>query len=228
MGAAATSMNPIAPKRLNAKEIPAAADGLAAGQIIDVPYTLWLATLACSLMAVMALTADASIYLLDIAVSLNGKPMLFGTDSYVRVGELAFFFGIGAVVAHLLRLRLEAIRRASILVPLPYRITVSPTGGDTFSKFECSCNLTLALDHEKPLGELKLKGDILKTYLENAFMVAVSDPVIRFSKAKIEQTLKSSAYHVLGEGLSGVIVSELRQRRVPVPRPAPAAKSEAA
>ena len=54
-------------------------------------------------------------------------------------------------------------------------------------------------------------------------MVAVADPVIRFSKAKIEQTLKSSAYHVLGDGLSGVIVSELRQRRVPAPRPAPPA-----
>ncbi|EDP61427.1 hypothetical protein BAL199_20235 [alpha proteobacterium BAL199] len=215
-----TAVDPIAPKPLNAKGFSArAVEGATAGQVIDVPYTLWLATLACALMAILSLTAVTVIYGLDAAFSLSGRPTLFGPDSYLRVLELAALFGAGATVAHFLRLRLEAIRRASILVPLPYRITVSPPGGDTFSKFECSCKVTLALDHDRPLAELKLKGDILRTYLENAFVVAVTDPVIRFSRLKIEQTLKSSAYHVLGDGVSGVIISELRQRRVPAARP---------
>ena len=189
------------------------------GQIIDFAYTLWLATVACALMSTIALIVVIALYLTDTVLGLGGDAALFGPDTYVLVGELAALFGAGAVIAHFLRLRMEAIRRASIMVPLPYRIVVHPANGDTVSKFECSCQVTLALDHERPLTELKLKADILKTYLENAFVVAVSDPVIRFSKLKIEQTLRMAALHVLGEGVSAVVISEVRQRRVPNTKP---------
>jgi len=193
------------------------------GQFIDLAYTLWLATVACALMSTISLTVVIALYLIDTTLGLGGEVPLFGPDTYLRVFELAALFGAGAVVAHFLRLRLEAIRRASIMVPLPYRIVVNPVNGDTVSKFECSCQVTLALDHERPLAELKLKSDILKTFLENAFVVAVSDPVIRFSKQKMEQTLRIAALHVLGEGVSAVIISEVRQRRVPIPKPVVAA-----
>lgn len=209
--------------RSSKKEAPGAASELAPGQVIDVPYALWLATLAGALMATIALAVVVAIYLLDTAMSLSGSAPAFGPDTYFRVFELVALFGAVAVVTHFLRLRLEAIRRASIMVPLPNRVVASPPGGDTFSKFECSCQVTLALDHERPLAELKLKSDMLQTYLENAFAVAVTDPVIRYSKLKMEQTLKIAALHVLGEGVSGVIISEIRQRRVPNrPTPKPA------
>lgn len=201
----------------------AAAAVMTPGQVIDVPYALWLATLAGALMATVALTAVVAIYLLDTTFTLTGGAPIFGPDTYFRVFELIALFGAVAVVTHFLRLRLEAIRRASILVPLPRRVIACPPGGDTFSKFECSCQVTLALDHERPLVELKQKGDILQSFLENAFTVAVTDPVIRFSKLKIEQTLRIAALHVLGDGVSGVIISEVRQRRVPsrhAPQPA--------
>lgn len=193
----------------------AAAEAMSPGQVIDVPYALWLATLAGALMATIALTVVVAIYLLDTTLSLSGNAPIFGPDTYFRVFELVALFAAVAVVTHFLRLRLEAIRRASILVPLPRRVVACPPGGDTFSKFECSCQVTLALDHERPLAELKLKSDILQSFLENAFTVAVTDPVIRFSKLKMEQTLKIAAIHVLGSGVSGVIISEIRQRRVP-------------
>jgi len=209
--------------RSSKQEGPAAAAVLTPGQIIDVPYALWLATLAGALMATIALTVVVGIYLLDTAMSLSGSVPAFGPETYFRVFELVALFGAVAVVTHFLRLRLEAIRRASIMVPLPSRVVASPPGGDTFSKFECSCQVTLALDHERPLAELKLKSDMLQTYLENAFAVAITDPVIRYSKLKMEQTLKIAALHVLGEGVSGVIISEVRQRRVPNrPMPQPA------
>lgn len=201
----------------------AAAEVMSPGQVIDVPYALWLATLAGALMATIALTVVVAIYLLDTTLSLSGNAPIFGPDTYFRVFELVALFAAVAVVTHFLRLRLEAIRRASILVPLPRRVIACPPGSDTFSKFECSCQVTLALDHERPLAELKLKSDILQSFLENAFTVAVTDPVIRFSKLKMEQTLKIAAVHVLGAGVSGVIISEIRQRRVPnrpVPLPA--------
>lgn len=192
--------------------------GLVVRQVVDVPYSLWLATMACALMATIALTVVGAIYVLDATLALTDQTPAFGFATYVRVLELAVLFAAAAVVAHLMRLRLESIRRASILVPLPYRIVTSPPAGDTISKFECSCNVTLALDHERPLAQLKQKPDVLQSYLENAFAVAVTDPVVRYSKAKMEQTLRIAAHHVLGDGVSGVIMSEVRQRRVPVQR----------
>lgn len=193
---------------------------LTAGQVIDVPYSLWLATVACALMATITMTVAGAIYLLDVVLSINAQAPLFGSGTYVKVLELGVLFGAGAVVTHLVRLRLEAIRRASILVPLPYRIVTSPPGGDAISRFECSCQVTLALDHERPLLQLKRNPDMLQSYLENAFAVAVTDPVIRYSKAKMEHTLKIAAHYVLGDGVSAVIMSEVRQRRVPIQRPA--------
>lgn len=199
------------------------ADTVAAGQVVDVPYALWLATLAAALMATIALVVVVAIYLLDTTLSFTGSAPIFGPDTYFRVFELVALFAAVAVATHFLRLRLEAIRRAAILVPLPNRVVTSPPSPDTFSRFECSCMVTLALDDERPLAELKLKSEMLQTFLENAFAVAVSDPVIRFSKLKMEQTLKIAAVHVLGPGVSGVIISEVRQRRVSSrqsPRPA--------
>lgn len=200
----------------------AMASTLAVGQVIDVPYLLWLATVACALMATIAATVVGAIYVLDTVLLFNGEPVLFGNWTYIRVLELGVLFGSGAVVAHLLRLRLESIRRASILVPLPYAIVTCPPGGDTFSRFECSCKVTLALDHDRPLAKLKTHPDMLKSYLENAFAVAVTDPVIRYSKVKMEQTLKIAAHYVLGDGVSGVIMTDIRQRRVAVQRTQPA------
>ncbi|GHD50564.1 hypothetical protein GCM10017083_23930 [Thalassobaculum fulvum] len=199
-----------------------------AEQVIDVPYSLWLATLACALMATIALAVVVGIYLLDAALVLTEQVPVFGPTTYFRVFELGALFAVGAIVAHLLRLRLEALRRASILVPLPYSIVTTPPGGDTFSTFECSCKVTLALDHERPLVHLKERPEALRSFLENAFAVAVTDPVIRYSKAKMEQTLKIAAHHVLGEGVSGVILSEVRQRRVPARRAAPSANTDLA
>ncbi len=213
-GMATTSMEP-APSDSGAGHGNPSGGRVTGGQIIDLAYTLWLATVACALMSTISLSIVIALYLVDTTLGLGGDAPLFGPDTYLRVFELAALFGAGAVVAHFLRLRLEAIRRASIMVALPYRIVVNPPNGDTVSKFECSCQVTLALDHERPLAELKLKSDVLKTFLENAFVVAVSDPVIRFSKQKMEQMLRMAALHVLGEGVSAVIISEVRQRRVP-------------
>ncbi len=205
----------------------AEAAALTISQMVDIPYLLWLATVACALMATIATTVVGAIYVLDTVLLFNGQAPVFGYSTYIRVLELGVLFGAGAAVAHFLRLRLEAIRRASILVPLPYVIVTCPPGGDTFSRFECSCKVTLALDTDRPLVNLKLHPDMLKSYLENAFAVAVTDPVIRYSKAKMEQTLKMAAHHVLGDGVSGVIMSEIRQRRVPTQRAAPAVSFDA-
>lgn len=210
-----------------AKQPRAESEGQTIGQIVDVPYVLWLVTLACALMATIALAVTTSIYLLDATLSLSGGASIFGSQTYTRVLELAALFGVVGVVAHLLRLRLEALRRASILVPLPQRIVTTPPSGDMFSTFECSCKVTLALDNERPLIRLKQNPELLQSYLENAFAVAVTDPVIRYSKAKMEQTMRIAALHVLGEGVSGVLLSEVRQRRVPTQRPAKAVNLDA-
>lgn len=186
------------------------------GQLIDVNYALWLATVATALMAIACLVANGAVYLIDVLAFFKGSGMGFGNSLHVRLFELTALFSVGSLAAHLLRLRMDAMRKAAYMVPLPSRIVANPPGGDAMSKFECSCVVTLAIDRPEPLQVLKLRLDMLNSALSNAFVVAVTDPVIRYSKVKMEQTLKVAALHVLGDGVSGVVISDIKQRRVPI------------
>src|SRR3546814_4386197 len=123
-------MKPVRPTIRSAKgEAPATAPVVSPGHAVDVPYTLWLATVAGALMATVALAIVVAIYLLDATLSLTGGAPAFSSDMYFRLFELAALFAAVAVVTHFLRLRLEAIRQASILVPLPNRVVVCPPTG---------------------------------------------------------------------------------------------------
>ena len=186
------------------------------GQLIDVNYTLWLATMASALMAIACLIANGAVYLIDVLAFFKGSGAGLGGSLHFRLFELTALFSVGALAAHFLRIRMDAMRKAAYMVPLPTRIVANPPGGDAMSKFECSCQVTLAIDRPEPLEVLKLRLDILNSALSNAFVVAITDPVIRFSKAKMEQTLKVAALHVLGQGVSGVVISDIKQRRVPI------------
>jgi hypothetical protein len=186
------------------------------GQLVDINYALWLATVATSLMAIACLIANGAIYLIDVLAFLKGSGAGFGNALHFRLFELTALFSVAALAAHFLRLRMDAMSKAAYMVPLPTRIVANPPGGDAMSKFECSCKVTLAIDKPEPLEVLKLKLDVLNSALSNAFVVAVTDPVIRFSKVKMEQTLKVAAHHVLGDGVSGVVISDIKQRRVPL------------
>ena len=187
---------------------------------VDVPYALWLACVATSLMSAISVTLTLVLYLLDNALSFSGQGTLFGQDNYFRILELSAIFAAIAIVTHFLRLRLEAMRKATVVVPLPFRLTVQPSG-DLVSRFEVSCKVAIALDHDGPAAALIAKQGVLKEVLENAFLVAVTDPVIRFSKQKMEQTLKVAAVHVLGDGVAFMEITDMRHRRVPAERPKP-------
>lgn len=213
--------------RLPAPSVPRpSVKAAASGQVVDLDYTLWLATTATSLMGALCLTLALVLYLIDSAISLSGGASIFTFDNYRSMLELSAIFALLAVGAHMLRLRLEAMRRATIVIPLPFRIVIEPPIADTKSRFECSCKVSLALDHDGPVGALTSKPDVLKRALETAFIVAVTDPVIRFSKQKMEQTLKTAASSVLGPGVSYIEMSEVRQRRLPAHPPAPVVVSD--
>jgi hypothetical protein len=190
-------------------------------EVVDGAYTLWLATTATALMGGLSLTLALVIYLIDNALMFSGGSPIFTPDNYRGMLELSAIFAAAAVGAHFLRLRLEALKNAVIVIPLPFRIVVEPPLGDTRSRFECSCKVALGFDDERPIAPLTQKPDVLKKALENAFIVAVSDPVIRYSKQKMEKTLKVAAMSVLGEGVSHVEMTDVRQRRLP-PQQAPA------
>lgn len=193
------------------------------GQIIDMDYMLWLATMAMVMLALICLLANGTLYMMDVIFSMSGRGASApGSDLHTRLFELTALFSVGAGIAHFLRLRMVSMRSAAYHVPLPFRIVANPPGGDAMSKFECSCKVTLALDTQDAVAGIKLKTDMLSKTLDNAFVVEVTDPVIRFSKAKMEQTLKVGAHHVLGDGVSGVIISDIKQRRVPTAPPEPA------
>ncbi|SDF56647.1 hypothetical protein SAMN05660686_01692 [Thalassobaculum litoreum DSM 18839] len=188
------------------------------GQIVDVPYTLWLVTVATALMAALSLILTLTIYMLDNVLSLSGGAPIFTPGDYRSVLELSVIFALLSIAAHFLRLRLEASRNAAVIIPLPFRIAIEPPMGDLTSRFEASCNVAIAFDREEPIRVLTSQPDVLKRALENAFIIAVTDPVIRFSKQKMEQTLKMAAVGVLGQGVAFLDMSEVRQRRLP-PRP---------
>src|SRR3546814_14679086 len=71
-------------------EAPATAPVVSPGHAVDVPYTLWLATVAGALMATVALAIVVALYLLDATLSLTGGAPAFGSDLYraeeARVG----------------------------------------------------------------------------------------------------------------------------------------------
>ncbi len=188
------------------------------GQIVDVPYTLWLVTVATALMAALSLILVLTIYMLDNALTLSGGAPIFAPGDYRNVLELSVIFALLSIAAHFLRLRLEASRRAAVIIPLPFRIAIEPPMGDLTSRFEASCNVAIAFDREEPIRVLTSQPDVLKRALENAFIIAVTDPVIRFSKQKMEQTLKMAAVSVLGQGIAFLDMTDVRQRRLP-PRP---------
>lgn len=204
--------------RIPAPSAPKPAPRAGRGEIVDVPYTLWLVTMATALMGALSLVLALVIYLIDNALALSGGAPIFIPGDYRSVLELSVIFALLAVAAHFMRIRLEAARRAAIVIPLPFRIAVEPPIGDLRSRFEASCNVSIALDSDGPIKALTSKPDVLKRALENAFIVAVTDPVIRFSKQKMEQTLKVAAVSVLGEGVAYIDMSDVRQRRLP-PRP---------
>lgn len=197
------------------------------GSMVDVPYTLWLATVATALMSVICLGLNLGGYLLDAVFSFQGAAPLMTHDTHIKMFELTAIFAVIAIVAHLLRLRLEAMRTAAILVPLPFRTIALPPASDLKSRFECSCRITLALDNEQPLVALQSRRETLKLALNNAFVVAITDPDIRFSRAKMEQTLKVAVHHVLGDGVAGVQIAEIRQRRLPATPIPPVGPAEA-
>jgi|GEM_PF-745082 len=208
--------------RVPAPSAPKAAPRAASGEVVDVTYTLWLATMATALMGALSLTLALVVYLIDNALAFSGGAPIFTSQNYRSMLELSVIFALLAIGAHFLRVRLEVMRKAAIIIPLPFRIAVEPPIGDLRSRFEASCSVSLALDDEKPIPALTSKPDVLKTALEKAFVVAVSDPVIRFSKQKMEQTLKVAAVSVLGQGVSYIEMNDVRQRRLP-PRPPEAA-----
>jgi hypothetical protein len=204
--------------RVPAPRMPKPAAAPTMGQIVDVPYTLWLVTLATALMAALSLILTLTIYMLDNVLTLSGGAPIFVPGDYRNVLELSVIFSLLSIAAHFLRLRLEASRRAAVIIPLPFRIAIEPPMGDLTSRFEASCNVSIAFDKEDPIRVLTSQPDVLKRALENAFVIAVSDPVIRFSKQKMEQTMKTAAVSVLGPGVAFLEMSNVRQRRLP-PRP---------
>ena len=204
--------------RVPAPRLPKPIEAPALGQVVDLPYTLWLLTVATALMAALSLILTLTIYMLDNALTLSGGAAIFVPGDYRSVLELSVIFALLSIAAHFLRMRLEAVRRAAIVIPLPFRIAIEPPMGDLTSRFEASCNVAIAFDREEPIRVLSSQPDVLKRALENAFIIAVTDPVIRFSKQKMEQTLKSAAVSVLGQGVAFLEMSEVRQRRLP-PRP---------
>src|SRR3546814_17086230 len=86
-------MKPVRPTIRSAKgEAPATAPVVSPGHAVDVPYTLWLATVAGALMATVALEHVVAIYLLDATLALTGGAPAVGSGMYFWLLGLAAMF----------------------------------------------------------------------------------------------------------------------------------------
>ncbi|MDA0340506.1 MAG: hypothetical protein O3B74_02795 [Proteobacteria bacterium] len=179
-------------------------------------YIFWAVTVVSTLLAVLCFAANLWIYTFNGIGEVYGWPVLYPemnqTNWLVATG---LFTGIGCV-AQVLRLRAEAQNRAIITVHVPERIYARTTGVDpVLDKFQCRASVEIDVYTAVLAQTISRNYSSVIDLLESGLAIAISDPVTRFSKAKIEETLKLS----LGQefdllDVAGVTLLNLRQERV--------------
>jgi hypothetical protein len=119
-----------------------------------------------------------------------------------------------SVLAHVLRLRMVAIANAAQALPFPDEIVAAPNTGDpSVDKFECVGRVYIHV-YENEIADLILANrPRVKQALSSALVIAISDPVVRYSKDKIEHTLRMGLGGLLPlKSVANVTLSELRHR----------------
>ena len=107
-----------------------------------------------------------------------------------------------------------AVANSTQAIPFPDEIVASPNTGDpTVDKFECLGRVQIYVYDTEVADLILANRPRIKEALSSALSLAVSDPVVRYSKEKIEHTLRMGLGELLPlKSISGVSLSELRHR----------------
>lgn len=187
---------------------PARVEGL------DFKYFLWLATAATAVLASVSMLMALGLFILNFVWELIFGVSLVGGPNYLGMMRVTGVFTGMSLLTHLLRLRLVAVENSTHAVPFPDEIVASPNTGDPkIDKFEC-LGRVLIFVYDTEVADLVLANrQRIKEALSASLSLAVSDPVARYSKEKIEHMLRMGLGDVLPlKNVSNVSLSELRHR----------------
>lgn len=181
---------------------------------IDFTYFLWLATIASAILASVSLLLALAIYVINFLFDLLWDSPIFAGANYMGIMRVTGFFAVMSGVAHALRLRMIALANSTQAIPFPDEIVAAPNTGDpNVDKFECVGRVYIHV-YEGEVADLILANrSKVRQALEAAMVLAVSDPVVRYSKEKIEHTLRMGLGSLLPlKSISQVTLTELRHR----------------
>ncbi|WP_420405541.1 hypothetical protein [Nisaea sp.] len=181
---------------------------------VDFTYFLWLATVATAILSSVSMLLALGIYLLNFASELAWDTPIFAAANYMGIMRVTGVFAGMSVIAHVLRLRMVAIANATQALPFPDEIIATPSTGDpTIDKFECVGRVHIHVYEDEVVDLILANRPKIQQALSSALVIAISDPVVRYSKDKIEHTLRMGLGSLLPlKCVSHVTVTELRHR----------------
>lgn len=180
----------------------------------DFTYFLWLATVATAILASVSMLMALGLFLLNYLSELIFGTFLVGGANYMGLMRVTGVFAGMSMLAHLLRLRMMAVANSTQAIPFPDQIVASPNTGDiAIDKFECLGKVIINVYDTEVADLILANRPRIKEELSSALSLAVSDPVVRYSKEKIEHTLRMGLGNLLPlKSISSVTLIELRHR----------------
>lgn len=181
---------------------------------LDFTYFLWLATVATAILASVSMLMALGLFMLNYLSDLVFGTLLVGGANYLGIMRVTGVFAGMSMLTHLLRLRMLAVANSTQAIPFPDEIVASPNTGDPrVDKFECLGRVQIYVYDTEVADLILANRPRIKEALSSALSIAVSDPVVRYSKEKIEHTLRMGLGELLPlKSISGVSLSELRHR----------------
>jgi len=181
---------------------------------LDFKYFLWLATAATAILASVSMLMALGLFILNFVCDLVFGVPLVGAPNYMGMMRVTGVFTGMSLLTHLFRLRLMAVENSIHPVPFPDEIVASPNTGDPkIDKFECLGRVIIYVYDTEVADIILANRQRINEALSAALSLAVSDPVARYSKEKIEHTLRMGLGGLLPlKSVSTVSLSELRHR----------------
>lgn len=183
---------------------------------LNISYCLWAIMTAAVLLAGFSLIANLWVYVFNAIGSVYGWPVMYPDMNHARWLFASGLLSVIGGAAFALKLRVESRCRAIITVRLAQRLTARTTGADpVLDKFQCRAQVEIDVYTQEMADAIKQHPEGVANVLEKGLGIAIADQMTRYSKARIEETLKLS----LGEcfdllDIAGVTLMNVRQERV--------------
>jgi hypothetical protein len=183
---------------------------------VNAAYLLWAVTTVSALLAALSLVANLWIYIFNGVGGVYGWPIMYPEMNHARWLFATGLFGVLGCAGFLLKMRVDARTRSITTVRLPDRLVARATAADpVLDKFQCRARVEIDVYSDTLARAIAGNPAGVSDILEKGLEIAISDQVTRYSKARIEETLKLS----LGKefdllDIAGVTLLDLRQERV--------------